>query len=185
VEKIKKQHEDAVVEELRVALPRIHLTEIRRLVKEHEGDGNKVLEFLTSVETQEPQLPQSDNLSQDLPNGFPIPNESQQNSQQDPLSPSMELLSLSLDSPQQSVTPSTPLEEDSIPTPVSFSTTEFDDPKNKARQRRHVSAARKEKQTKRAQKEAAKRRKRMEAMGIERMDDTSTVQEHILKAIVI
>ena len=120
MEKIKKQHEDAVVEELRIALPHIHLTEIRRLVKEHEGDGNKVLEFLTSVEPQEAQLPQSDNPSQDLPNGIPIPNESQQDSQQDPLSPSMELLSLNLEPPQQSHNPSTPWKKIPFSPPYHF-----------------------------------------------------------------
>ena len=185
MEKIKRQHEDAVVEELRIALPHIHLKEIRRLLKEHEGDGNKVLEFLTAVEPQEPQLPQSDNPSQEPPNGIPIPNEPQQEPQTDPLSASMEILSLNPDPHPQSDTPSTPPEDESTPTPVPFSTIDFNDPKHKARQRRHASAARKEKQAKRAQKEAAKRRKRMEMMGIETMDDTSTAQEHILKAIVI
>lgn len=181
VEEIKRQHEDAVVEELRIALPHVHLNEIRRLVKEYEGDGDKVLEFFAGSEPQESQLPQPDTPPQDLPNGAAIPNESRQDSQQDsqpdPLSASMEILSLNPDLLQQSDTPSTPLEENSMSTPVSF-----DDPKHKARQRRD--AARKDKQTKRSQKEAAKRRKRMEIMGIEKNDD-STVKEHILKAIVI
>ena len=185
VENIKRQHEDAVVEELRIALPHIHLEEIRRLVKEHEGDGNKILEFLTGVEPPEPQSPQSNNLSQDFPNGISIPNEPQQDSQTDPLSASMEILSLNPDPAPQPDPPSTHPEDESTPTPVTFSTTDYNDPKHKARQRRHASAARKEKQSKKAQKEAAKRRKRMEVMGIERMDDTSTAQEHILKAIVI
>ena len=186
VERIHRQHEDAIVEELRIALPRIHLKEIRRLVKEHGGDGTKVLEVLTGVESHEPHIPQSDNTSTDLPNGIPIQDkESAENIEQDPLSASMEILSINPDNPPKSDPPSTPPQDESIPTPT-FST-DINDPKHKARHRRQASATRKLKQAKQAQKEAAKRRKRMEVMGIERMDDTtaSAAQEHILKAIVI
>jgi hypothetical protein len=178
VEKIKRQHEDAVVEELRIALPHVHLKEIRRLVKEF-GDGEKVLEFLTGVDSKSTP-PQLEPISTDLPNGIPTPEEQSQ----DPLSTSMEILSLN----SEPTEPSTPEEptvlEERIP--PSFST-DVDNPKHKARQRRQESAARKEKNAKRAQKEAAKRRKRMEAMGMEKMDDTTSTsaQEHILKAIVI
>ena len=179
VERIKRQHEGALVEELRIALPHVHLKEIKRLVKEL-GDGNKVLEFLTGVESQDIQ-PQQEPASTDLPNGTKTPEEPSQDPHQDTLSASMEILSLNPE-PEPSETPP------EVPTPPTFST-DLNDPKHKARQRRQASAARKEKQAKQAQKEAAKRRKRMEAVaGMDKMDDTTgTIAkgEHILKAIVI
>lgn len=178
IEQIKKEHEDAVVEELQGALPHIHVTEIRRLVKEH-GDGGKVLELLTEIKSP---TPPPDATPDNLPNGHSYETGSSQDPQQDTLSTSMEILTLNTDpSPMESHEMSI---QDHPQTPP-FST-ETDDPKHKARQRRQASAARKDKQAKRAQKEAARRRKRMEALGIEKPDDTtSTAQEHILKAIVI
>jgi hypothetical protein len=183
VERMKRQHEDSVVEELRVALPHIHLKEIRRLVKEL-GDGNKVLEFLTGVELQNIKPPVSEDNPVNLPSDIPIAEDQSQDPEQDILSASMEILSLN-PKPSEQSTP----DETSPDEPISQTySTDVDDPKHKARQRRQVSAARKQKQAKAAQKEAAKRRKRMEALGIAKMDDTpntSAEREHILKAIVI
>lgn len=178
VERIKQEHEDVVVEEVRQAAPHVHVKEVRRLVKEH-GDGNKVLELLTGQRSEEndhqEQLP--DEEMKESPN-----NEVDETAtpQAENLAASMEILSLesttkvAVDTQEEDA-------ETASATPVP---SEWEHSKNKARQRRHVSSARKEKQAKRAQKEAAKHRKRMEAMGIEQVEEKSE-QEHILKAIVI
>lgn len=184
MERIKKDYEDAVVEELRQALSDIHVTEIRRLVKEFDGDGNKVLEFFTGVDsaaisnqeprTEEPPINQS-------PNGI---SEHPQRDPQEVLSTSLEVLSLNTEqSPSAHADMSSPGSDSMAPEVLS----DVGNPKHKARQRRQVSAARKEKQAKRAQKEAAKRRKRVEGLGIERPSDTTETaqQSLILKAIVI
>jgi hypothetical protein len=177
VERIKQGHEDVVVEEVRQAAPHIHPKEIRRLVKEH-GDGNKVLEFLTgqpsNIDHQE-QLP--DEEMKESPNDEI---EQTETPQADYLAASMEILSL------DSTTEAVMDKHEEIPetAPATPIPSERENAKDKARQRRHVSSARKEKQAKRAQKEAAKHRKRMEAMGVEHTEEKSE-QEHILKAIVI
>jgi hypothetical protein len=189
IEKLKRDYEDAVVKELRGALPAIHVKEIRRLVKEFEGDGNKVLEFLSAVisneESQETREDQPTVPPTEVPRPPSTPTESHPDPQQDTLSLSLEILSLN---PEPSATtPATdfPLKEDSLD--PSFEMEQQDDPKEKARQRRNVSAARKQRLVKKEQKEAAKRRKHIQALGMEKMDDTisTTAQEHVLKAIVI
>lgn len=178
VDRIKQEHEDVVVGEVGQAAPHIHPKEIRRLVKEH-GNGNKVLDFLTRqpfnrIEHQE-QRP--DEEMKEAPDNeieeIEIP-------QADGLAASMEILSL--DSTTKAVMEKR--EENTETAPATPIPSERESAKSKARQRRHVSSARKEKQAKRAQKEAAKHRKRMEAMGIEQTGEVSE-QEHILKAIVI
>ena len=178
VDRIKQEHEDIVVEEVRQAAPHVHEKEIRRLVKEH-GDGNKVLELLTGQPSNELQhQEQSPNEEMiESPNGEKVGAESPE---ADILATSMEILSLEQPTPVENGEPEVASE-----TPPSMAEpNEFENAKNKARQRRHASAARKEKQSKRAQKEAAKRRKRKEAMGIEQVKESSE-QEHVLKAIVI
>jgi hypothetical protein len=190
VEKLKRNYEEAVVKELRGALPTIHIREIRRLVKEFDGDGNKVLEFLSGVVTNEESQEAEEDQSTTLPNGDsqPIepPTESPADPQQDELSLSMEILSLNPDPPTilPLVEESQPKEDSPDP---SFQMEEEDDPKEKARERRNVSAARKKRLAKKEQKEAAKRRKHIQALGMEKMDDTisTAAQENVLKAIVI
>ena len=191
VEKLKRDYEEAVVKELRGALPTIHIKEIRRLVKEFDGDGNKVLEFLSGVVTNEESLEAPEDQPTTLPNGDsqPIepPTESPTDLQQDKLSLSMEILSLNPDPPTiLPLVEESPPKEDS-PDP-SFQMEEQDDPKEKARQRRNASAARKKRLAKKEQKEAAKRRKHIQALGMEKMDDdtiSTAAQENVLKAIVI
>jgi hypothetical protein len=189
VEKLKRNYEEAVAKELRGALPTIHIREIRRLVKEFDGDGNKVLEFLSGVVTNEESQEAAEEPTS-LPNGEsqPIepPIESPTDHQQDELSLSMEILSLNPDPPTilPLVEESPPKENSPDP---SFQMEEEEDPKEKARQRRNVSAARKKRLAKKEQKEAAKRRKHIQALGMEKMDDTinTAAQENVLKAIVI
>ena len=190
VEKLKRNYEEAVVKELRGALPTIHIREIRRLVKEFDGDGNKVLEFLSGVVTNEESQDAAEDQPTTLPNGDsqPIepPTESPTDPQQDELSLSMEILSLNPDPPTiLPLVEESPPKEDS-PDP-SFQMEEEEDPKEKARQRRNVSAARKKRLAKKEQKEVAKRRKHIQALGMEKMDDTisTAAQENVLKAIVI
>src|SRR5271154_149779 len=190
VEKLKRNYEEAVVKELRGALPTIHIREIRRLVKEFDGDGNKVLEFLSGVVTNEESQDAADDRPTALPNvdSQPIepPTESPADLQQDELSLSMEILSLNPDPPTiLPLVEESPPKEDS-PDPL-FQMEEEDDPKEKARQRRNVSAARKKRLAKKEQKEVAKRRKHIQALGMEKMDDTisTAAQENVLKAIVI
>jgi len=190
VGKLKRNYEEAVVKELRGALPTIHIKEIRRLVKEFDGDGNKVLEFLSGVVTNEESLEAPEDKPTTLPNedSQPIepPIESPTDPQQDELSLSMEILSLNPDPPTiLPLVEESPPKEDS-PDP-SFQMEEEEDPKEKARQRRNVSAARKKRLAKKEQKEVAKRRKHIQALGMEKMDDTisTAAQENVLKAIVI
>jgi len=178
MDRIKQEHEDVVVEEVKQAAPHIHPKEIRRLVKEH-GNGNSVLDFLIGQPfnhiKHEEQLPDEemqvspDNEIEDIK----IPHA-------DDLTASMEILSL--DSTTEAVMEKP--EENTETAPDTPIPNERENAKHKARQRRHVSSARKEKQAKRAQKEAAKHRKRMELMGIEQTEEKSD-QEHILKAVVI
>lgn len=178
VERIKQEHEDVVVEEVRQAAPHIHVKEIRRLVKEH-GDGNTVLELLTGQPSNEIQHQEQipDEVMKESPNVEKLETESPES---DILATSLEILSLEQPPHVEDGEP----EMANEPPPSMPESNERENAKNKARQRRHVSAARKEKQTKRAQKDAAKRRKRMEAMGIEQVKESSE-QEHLLKAIVI
>ena len=178
VERLKQEHEDVVVQELRQAAPQVHVKEIRRLVKEH-GEGNKVLELLTGnpsteIEHQEP-IP--DEEMKESPNGETVETQTRE---ADTLATSMEILSLEPPAQHEVVEPDA---DTDVPPSVPESS-EWNNAKSKARQRRHASAARKEKQSKRAQKEAAKHRKRMEAMGVEQVKEDSE-QERILKAIVI
>lgn len=176
VERIKKDYEDAVVEELIQALSDTHVTEIRRLVKEFDGDGNKVLEYFTGVDSaaiSDQKPPTGEPHTDQLPNGVP------EHPQQDP----QDVLSLNAEQSPSAHAETSPGSESMAPEILS----DLGDPKHKAQQRRLVSAARKEKQAKRAQKEAARRRKRMEALGIEGPSDTTETaqQSSILKAIVI
>ena len=175
VERIRKEYEDVVVEELRQALPNVHVNEIRRLLKESDSDGNKVLDFLSGIEpseiNHEPHQPEDP--SNNLPNG--VLNDTEQDPQ-DTLSRSMQILSLNTETVDQTESPPSGTMTPTIP--------DIENPKHKARQRRQASATRKDKQAKRAQKESARRRKRMEALGIEK-DDTTEAQKPVLKAIVI
>jgi hypothetical protein len=175
VERIKQEHEDGVVEEVRMAMPNVHVLEIRRLVKEH-GDGNKVLEILTGQATNDIENQNPHESRDSLPNG--TEEKDPQIVEDTELTASMEILSLNTQTEadkEPSISPS--------PQPL----TEMDNIKSRARQRREVSTARKQKQAKREQKEAAKRRKRIEALGMDTAleKDTDWVQEHTLKAIVI
>ena len=176
VERIKQEHEDVVVEEVRIAMPNVHVMEIRRLVKEH-GDGNKVLEILTGESTNDIENQNPLESTDTLPNGTTKDNDPQIVEDTE-LTASMEIMSLN-----------TQTEADNEPTisPSPQPLTEMDNIKSRARQRREVSTARKQKQAKREQKEAAKRRKRIEALGMDTAQekDTDWVQEHTLKAIVI
>jgi hypothetical protein len=176
VERIKQEHEDVVVEEVRKAMPHVHVTEIRRLVKEH-GDGNKILEILTGNPTNDVENQNPLESADPLPNGTAEDND-QQIVEDTELTASMEILSLN-----------TPADVNSEPTisPSPPPLAEMDNIKSRARHRREVSTARKQKQAKREQKEAAKRRKRIEALGLDTAQekDTDWVQEHTLKAIVI
>jgi regulator of protease activity HflC (stomatin/prohibitin superfamily) len=177
VERIKQEHEDVVVEEVRKATPHVDVKEIRRLVREH-SDGNKVLEILTGeptndIENQNPLEP----ATESQPNGTAEDND-QQIVGDTGLTASMEILSINTPAAvnkEPTISPSPPL------------LTEMDNIKSRARQRREVSTARKQKQAKREQKEAAKRRKRIEALGLDTAQekDSDRVQEHTLKAIVI
>ena len=192
VEILKQSHEDAAVKKLRSALPTIQVKDLRRTLKEFDGDAEKVFDFWTGViTTQDSQIaalhveePSSNEATQPTES---IP-ESPTDVHQDTLSRSMEILSLNPD-PVETPTqhPETPPPSDDLPDPASFQTEQQDDMKEKARNRRHVSAARKQRLAKKERKEAAKRRKHVEALGMEKMHDIigTTAQEHVLKAIVI
>src|SRR5271170_476546 len=112
VEKLKRDYEEAVVKELRGALPTIHIKEIRRLVKEFDGDGNKVLEFLSGVVTNEESQEPTEDQPTPLPNEFPqppeFPTDTPTDPQQNHLSLSMEILSLNPDPPATTHPPSSP-----------------------------------------------------------------------------
>ena len=184
VKKLRRDHEDAVVERLREALPSIHIKEIRRRVREFDGDATKVLEFFTAVTTNEqPQkfIITEPEASSPPPEDIRSP-ASPIDHQQDALSHSMEILSLD---PSPATTPPEPVEEETSISPAIQ--IEPDDRKEKARQRRDVSAARKQRIAKEERKEAAKRRRHALALGLQTADDTlsASAQEHILKAIVI
>lgn len=181
MDKIKRDHEDVVVEEVWNALPDIHVEEIRRLVKEH-GDGNKVLEFLTGpgitndlVESQ-PTNDLTIKPTDSIPNGVHCDNDDDVSP--DILATSMETLTIHPDH----VGNKTPTLHESHPTSPP-STTAPAIPHTKPK---HLSksAARKQKQAKRTQKDAAKRRKQAQSMGIEKSEDLKS-EEHVLKAIVI
>jgi hypothetical protein len=177
VERIKREHEDVIVEEVKMAIPNVHVNEIRRLVKEH-GDGNKVLEILTGESTNDidHQNPLEEPLIDPISDGSLNDNGSQDVKDTD-LTTSMEILSLDTHTDVNLSPPKTP------PLPPA----EIDTVKTKSRQKRQVSTARKQKQAKREQKEAAKRRKRMEVLGIDtaQENESNLAQGHILKAIVI
>lgn len=196
VERIQKEHEDAAIKDVLSAVPHININEIRRLLKEH-GDSNKVVELLTGEEPkneneQSEEGPTGEESS--LPKHPPFITEDEEQGQQeegeeanDALRMSIEMLSLETKStqPDDSETPNqTPTKEPS-PSPPPSSHSDPHSFKNKARQRRQVSAARKERQNKRMQKEAAKRRKRMETMGLGKEEEEITSEKHELKAIII
>lgn len=196
VERIQKEHEDAAIKEVLLAAPHININEIRRLLKEH-GNSNKVVELLTGEESknedeQSEERPADEEPS--LPKRPPFINEDEEQGQQeegeeanDALRMSIEMLSLETKStqPDDSETPDqTPIKESS-PSPPPSSHSDPHSFKNKARQRRQVSAARKERQNKQMQKEAAKRRKRMETMGLGKEEGETTSEKHELKAIII
>lgn len=193
VEKLKQSHEDAAIKKLRDALPTIHVKDLRRTLKEYDGDAEKVFDFWTGVvTTQNSQVPPpttdetpSNDATAQPPESIPG---SPTDLQQEALSRSLEILSLNPDPVDTPTQPpeSCPPKEDSPDVP-SFETEQQDDLKEKARNRRQVSAARKQRLAKKEQKEAAKRRKHMQTLGTEKMDDTvgTTAQEHVLKAIVI
>jgi hypothetical protein len=178
MERIKQEHEDHVVREMRQAASHIHVKEIRRLVKEY-GDGNKTLELWTGQPSKDIQH-QEQILDEEMKEPLDEETAETETPQADILAASMEILSLE---PTAGLEVGEPDQDTEAPQSMSV-TNEWNSAKSKARQRRHVSATRKEKQSKRAQKEAAKHRKRMEAMGIEHVKESSG-QEPILKAIVI
>jgi hypothetical protein len=190
VEKLKQSHEDAAIKKLRDALPTVHVKDLRRTLKEYDGDAEKVFDFWTGVvTTQNSQVPPpttdetpSNDATAQAPEFIP---ESPTDLQQETLSRSLEILSLNPEPVQGRAGGGLP-KEDSPDVP-SFETEQQDDLKEKARIRRQVSAARKQRLAKKEQKEAAKRRKHMQTLGTEKMDDTigTAAQEHVLKAIVI
>jgi hypothetical protein len=177
VERIKREHEDVIVEEVQMALPNIHVNEIRRFVKKY-GDGNKVLELLSGESTNDidHQNPLEQPISDPISNGT-LNNTGSQVVEGADLTRSIEMLSLD-NHPDVNLSP---------PRTPPLSPVELDPVKTKSRQRRQVSTARKQKQAKREQKEAAKRRKRMEVLGIDtaQENESNLAQGHILKAIVI
>ena len=181
VEKLKRDYEDAAVVRLREALPTVHVKEIRRLVKEFDGDATKVfevLEGLTNTELKEPTTPE--NEPPPLPNENPQPPDSPPDPQQDGLSRSMEILSLNPGPPP-------PLDQTEDDEHLSLQM-EREDPKEKARQRRNMNTARKQRLAKKEEKEAAKRRKHMQTLALEKTDDdtkSTSARELALKAIVI
>jgi hypothetical protein len=175
VGKIKQGHEDAMVDEVKVAAPHVHEKEIRRLVREH-GDGNKVLEILTGAAADESQ-DQTETPLESIPNGIPNKEDSAE-PLQDTLAESME--TLSLDAHVEQTDSETREVASTVP---SLNTVNGPTPKTPKQQ--HPSVARKQKEAKRAQKEAAKRRKRVQSMGLDKQMVETKDDERVLKAIVI
>jgi hypothetical protein len=180
VERIKQEHENVVVQELRQAVPHVHEKEIRRLVKE-KGDSNEVLELLIGKPSTDNEIQHHEQMPDEEMKESPTDETAErENTEADILATSMEILSLATPAKFQGSEP----DVDNTTSEVVPESNDSNNAKSKARQRRHTSAARKDKQSKRAQKEAAKHRKRMEAMGIVQVKE-SPEQENILKAIVI
>ena len=180
VERIKQEHENVVVQELRQAVPHVHEKEIRRLVKE-KGDSNEVLELLIGKLSTDNEIQHQEQMPDEEMKESPTDETAErENTETDILATSMEILSLATPAQFEVGEP----DIDNTTSEVVPESNDSNNAKSKARQRRHTSAARKDKQSKRAQKEAAKHRKRMEAMGIVQVQE-SPEQENILKAIVI
>jgi hypothetical protein len=173
VERIRKNHEDAMVREVLIAVPTVHEEEIRRLVKEH-GDTNKIVDLLT-----EDPIPDPDptDLTSDPPQSSPttLP--------EAPINPPVDDvpdLDLSLTKSLEELTLTRPFPDDDSRPPSQSNGVDL---KSRARQRRQVSVARKQKQAKRAQKDAAKRRRRMESEAGAKEEPVRGSEE--LKAVVI
>lgn len=198
-----------------MALPNIGIKELQRIFKQVDGDRNKILEFFAGfsepsyVETppddtgqkaeQEEELPTTPEAmnSNVKPNGA-IPDSSPTyDPEQETLSTSMEVLSLTdttspilmkEESREEGPKEEQETEQEIVAQPWPSPSVDVTSPKHKGRQRSQESAARKERRVKQERKEAAKRRKQQEKMGITRKngDTVSAAQEHnTLKAIII
>ena len=212
VERINREHEDSIIEELRVALPNINVEEIRMQYKQF-GDSNRVLEFFTAeasyyVEASpddseskvaEPQdeEPRNDDACETSADTIPDLSPTY-DPKQETLSASMEVLSLNADIPnptpvERETKSECDEEEESRPEivaqPSPSPSVDVTNPKQKGRQRRQESSARKHRRAKQERKEAAKRRKQQQKMGIIISGHGNTIsdaQEHsALKAIII
>ena len=198
VERINREYEDLMVNELKGALPHIGVKEIRTMYQQF-GTPDKVIEFFTGfaepsyvvapadAPTPKPKGPateqSADMVVPDSSPTFDPPTET--------LSQSMEFLSLNSPADRPATTEpneqTTAEDEEFMGQPSPSPSGDLTRPKSKGRQRRLQSTARRERKVKQERKEATKRRKQQKKMGIipDRNSDTIREEHTTLKAIVI